>query len=109
MHLVQTCFCISHFEFIQVPNLAYVVLGTVTAESFGDSLRNAFNAWICATVTLRNDSASGQRAVLPTDFFGNHFSFYSAAKKQFVLPLHQTRSLSFLHASDVRQQGPWGE
>lgn len=26
-----------------------------------------------------------------------------------MLPLHQTRSLSFLHASDVRQQGPWGE
>lgn len=92
-----------------MPNLVCVVLGTVTAESFGDCLRNAFNAWICATVTLRNDSASGQKAVLPTDFFGNHFSFYSAAKKQFVLPLHQTKSLSFLHASDVCQQGPWGE
>lgn len=26
-----------------------------------------------------------------------------------MLPLHQTRSLSFLHASDVCQQGPWGE
>lgn len=68
MHLVQTCFCISHFEFIQVPNLACVVLGTVTVESFGDSLRNAFNAWICATVSSRKDSASGQRAVLPTVF-----------------------------------------
>lgn len=43
-------------------------LGTMAAESFGDSLRNSFTAWICATVTLRNDSASGQRAVLPTEF-----------------------------------------
>lgn len=43
-------------------------LGPMTAESFGDSLRNAFTTRICATVTSRNDSASGQRAVLPTEF-----------------------------------------
>lgn len=93
MHLVQTCFCISHFEFIQVPNLACVVLGTVTAESFGDSLRNAFNAWICATVTSRNDSASGQRAVLPTDFL------------EIVSPFIQLPRSSLCFPST--NQGPW--
>lgn len=67
MQVVQTCFCISHFG-SKCLTWLMLFLGTVTAESFGDSLRNAFTTWICATVTSRNDSASSQRAVLPTDF-----------------------------------------
>lgn len=52
-------------------------LGTVTAEGCGDSLRNDFTVWISATVTSSNNSGSGQRAVLQTEFVEIIFLLFS--------------------------------
>lgn len=52
-------------------------LGPVTAKSCGDSLRSAFAAWVSATVTSGNDSGSGQRAVLQTEFVEIIFLLFS--------------------------------